>query len=265
MFRNARLQAITVKAKRGFTLIELMAATALMMFLVAIVLSMTGNIMTAWNRAYSQLTANFSARQAMGIIALDLESAIIKANSSSTDEISWMEIYTSTDDDTLSAFGRFDHIFFYSQTNLRQKYYNGGGGGGGDFNLIPGDICAIAYRIGFINPLDPGSNKDKRFVFYRAVVDPLATFTNFLGIDQQRNLDETWRSGSYKENLIDKFHDRNYSGGGWDYASETMNLLALNVVALEFEPVFKTAEPGAEVIYSSDLDAEAHRFPPQTK
>ena len=64
--------------RRGFTLIELMAATALMMALVAMVLTLTNTVLTSWNNAARQLSANFGAKQAMDIMATDLESAIVK-------------------------------------------------------------------------------------------------------------------------------------------------------------------------------------------
>jgi len=109
------------KAKRGFTLIELMVATSLMMFLVAIVLQLTGSILTTWNRAYTKLTANFGARQAMDIMVSDLESAIVKSSSLGTAGRNWIEIFISDPDDVDSDLGRFDNIFFFSPTTIRQK------------------------------------------------------------------------------------------------------------------------------------------------
>ena len=244
------------KAKRGFTLIELMVATSLMMFLVAIVLQLTGSILTTWNRAYTKLTANFGARQAMDIMVSDLESAIVKSSSLGAANRNWIEIFISDPDDVDSDLGRFDNIFFFSPTTIRHKYYYRGN----DAVPIPGDITAVAYRVIYINPLDPESEQDKRFVLYRAVIDPQVTFTDFLGVKKQEDLRDTWESGSYEEELIDEYYERQYSGSGWEYAAETMNLLALNVVALEFEPVFKNVSSN-NITYQADRDMDEHILP----
>ena len=163
--------------ENGFTLIELMAATALMMFLVAMVLQLTGNILTSWNRAFTQLSSNFGARQALDIMATDLESAIVKNSSLNSTNLNWIEIHTSEPDEVQSEFGLFDHIFFFAPTAIRHKYHYEGE----DAIPIPGDIAAISYRVVYENPLSPGSKRDRRFTLYRGVVDPYITFTDFLG------------------------------------------------------------------------------------
>ena len=242
--------------QRGFTLIELMAATALMMGLVAMVLTLTNTVLTSWNNAARQLSANFGAKQAMDIMATDLESAIVKMRTLDTSKLNWMEIHTSDSNDVNSGFGRFNHIFFYAPTSIRHRYFYDGD------EPVPvlGDIAAILYRIAYKNPLDPGSDKNRRFTLYRGVIDPQITFTDFLGKEKQEDISKTWKSTSYEDKLIDEFYSRGYNDNGWEYTAETMNLLALNIVALEFEPVYREVIEN-EVTYVKERYERTHMLP----
>ena len=68
------------KAKRAFTLIEIMVATVIMVVLVGLVIQITSEVLKVWSRSSGKLAANAEARIAMDMITQDLETAVFRNN-----------------------------------------------------------------------------------------------------------------------------------------------------------------------------------------
>jgi prepilin-type N-terminal cleavage/methylation domain-containing protein len=158
-------------ARRAFTLIEIMVATVIMVILVGLVVQITSEVLKVWTRSSGKLTANAEARIAMDIITQDLETAVFRNNG-----LQWLR----SENLTLS-----------------------GPGGNGTATVAlrlfspaldrpdgPGDICAIAYQLDYVDPIDgqPGDPIDRSFVLYRLVVNPKDTFDNIMGKGNQEAL-----------------------------------------------------------------------------
>ena len=56
---------IQTKQKSGFTLIEVMVATVIMVILVGMVITITGRVLDVWSKSSGKLSANAEARIAM--------------------------------------------------------------------------------------------------------------------------------------------------------------------------------------------------------
>ena len=64
--------------RKAFTLVEIMAATAIMTIIVLVVLTITTQVLNTWNRASGQLQTYFEANNLASVIQEDLESMKIK-------------------------------------------------------------------------------------------------------------------------------------------------------------------------------------------
>ena len=67
-------------AQRGFTLIEIMVATVIMVVLVGLVIQITSEVLKVWTRSSGKMAANAEARIAMELITQDLETAVLRNN-----------------------------------------------------------------------------------------------------------------------------------------------------------------------------------------
>jgi prepilin-type N-terminal cleavage/methylation domain-containing protein len=151
-------------AKRGFTLIEIMVATLIMVVLVGLVTQITREVLKVWTRSSGKLSANAEARIAMDLITQDLETAVFRNNGQQ-----WLRVEgpesTGGDyqDDTVS-------LKLFSPA-LDRPMENASG-------TIPGDICAIGYRLAFKESYAEG---EPVYALYRKVVDSETTFNDYLG------------------------------------------------------------------------------------
>ena len=64
--------------RAGFTLIELLVAIGVTALLVSLMLSITTNVMSGWNRSSGSLTSGNQARQVLDMINRDLQGAVMK-------------------------------------------------------------------------------------------------------------------------------------------------------------------------------------------
>lgn len=164
--------ARTQACRRGFTLVEIMAATGIMIAVILLVLSLTTNVLNTWNFSSSQLAQNYEARIALDFLAQDLEASVFRSNG-----MAWMEVrYEDVNGDVADQ----TQLFFFSPVIDRPREDSGG-------NTIAGDICAIAYLTAFQNPFT-GRNDDAiggdrpQYGLYRAVVDAENTFEEALSL-----------------------------------------------------------------------------------
>lgn len=65
-------------SKSGFTIVELLVATAVTAVLVALMITMTSGVLTAWNRTSGALTANNQGKIVLDQVAQDLQAAVFR-------------------------------------------------------------------------------------------------------------------------------------------------------------------------------------------
>jgi type II secretory pathway pseudopilin PulG len=182
----ARAQA----SRRGFTLVEIMAATGIMIAVILLVLSLTTNVLNTWNLSSDQLAQNYEARIALDFLAQDLEASVFRSNGMAWMEVRYEDVDANATDQT--------QLFFFSPVVDRPRIGPGGS--------IAGDICAVAYLTAFQNPFTggddatPGGDRPQ-YGLYRAVVDAENTFEEALslkGYDGGQNslLYSVWNGGA---------------------------------------------------------------------
>lgn len=158
--------------KRGFTLIEIMVATTIMVILVGLVIQITSEVLRVWNRSSGRLSANAQARIAMELITQDLETAIFR-----NDGNQWLR----SEDDTIN--GPVGSTVSTVSLKLFAPAI--------DKEEGPGDVCAIAYKLAYADPIDgssaAGTPDDRLFILYRLLVSPEDTFENLLGAENQQD------------------------------------------------------------------------------
>ncbi len=226
----------------GFTLVEIMAATGIMLVVILLVLSLTTNVLSSWTRSTGQLQTNFEARVAMDLLTSDLESMVVRNRN-----ICWMQV----EDNNLSvneATVPSQILYFFAPTLERPREK----GTSNPKQPILGDVCAISYRQDFKNPFTGnttgGTPPPPVFGLYRTVIDSENTFNEALAIkeydsDESNNtLSEYWSGNAYDSddggldtNTIDE------AGGTIDFVSEdwitdASNFLSQNVA--QFRLVF---------------------------
>lgn len=228
----------------GFTLVEILAASAIMMFIIVAVLGLTSSVLNSFNAASNQLSTNAEARQAFELLASDLESAIIKSDGNP-----WIEVQQENVGDLTDV----AKIYFYSPVSVRPR--NEYDSSGNVLQAINGDICAVSYRIIYQNPFTPASSDNRRYLFQRAIIDPEVTFSNFLGLDFTGSPPDTisgaWTASPYTDPLLDDQLVRNFNDSGEDYAELAMNMIALRVIDFEVVAVF---DDGINTYSSSSKD-----------
>lgn len=151
--------------KSGFTLIELMVATGIMVLLVLAVMTMTGNVLDIWGNASGRLGANAEARTALQYLGDDLETLVVRPKKQI-----WLQVdYTPAGNPFLE---KRPSLSFITATEHRDR-------SGTDY----GNICAVNYQLAFQHPIittASGVTPAPIFGMYRTVVNPSTTFTNIL-------------------------------------------------------------------------------------
>ncbi len=186
--------------RKAFTLVEIMAASAIMAIIVLGVLSVTSNILKTYTKASGQLQNYFDANIVGNIIAEDLESMNYKR-----DGRAWLEVEYPREVGLLSGKNHLDRaplrppeIMFYASTSLRPRYTKENtnidlDGKYATANImIPGSLCAIKYQVALKSPFmksqgDAGDEKQYNAFYglYRAVIDSRSTILENMGNDKQ--------------------------------------------------------------------------------
>lgn len=155
--------------RAGFTLIEILAATAIMVIITGFVFMLTTNVLSSWSSANSALSGNYEAKIALDKLSQDLESMIVRR-----DGRTWFVAEEST---TVPGSMR---LMFYSSVPDRP---------GSD----PSDVCAVEYEIHFQNIFDKTrtGQGERVFALYRTIATPRDTFDTALTLDSPK---EYWDS-----------------------------------------------------------------------
>lgn len=178
-------------AARGFTLVEILTATAIMALLVSLVMTILSQIVAAWNRSSDELAIGGVAHQALDTITSDLEMAIFR-----NDGGQWLACQTEqTPNSPISGITN-TRLVFFAPTHLRQAKDNTSTSDK-DNTPINGDICCIEYRVTYGDPFGNDASTQKTFSLHRVALDPATTLfgingNSILGIKD---------NGGYAKNL----------------------------------------------------------------
>ena len=160
----------------GFTLIEIMVATVIMIILVGLVVQITSSVLQVWNKSSGKLAANAEARIAMDLLTQDLETAVFRNNNKQ-----WLSVE--------GAKNPAGEVSDYTDQTVAVKLFSPAlDRDTGE----SGDICAIAYRLAF-QPAYEGA-KQNTYVLYRKLIGPEKTFDKVMGSsgdETQDRLDDT--------------------------------------------------------------------------
>ncbi len=168
LFARRRFAA-TPAAACGFTLVEILTATAIMALLVSLVMTILSQIVAAWNRSSDELAIGGVAHQALDTIAADLEMAIFR-----NDGGQWLACKTEqTPNSPISGITN-TRLIFFAPTHLRQAKDNTSTSDK-DNTPINGDICLIEYRVTYGDPFGNSASNDKTFSLHRVALDPATT------------------------------------------------------------------------------------------
>lgn len=211
------------KAKRAFTLIEIMVATVIMVVLVGLVIQITSEVLKVWTRSSGKLAANAEARIAMDMITQDLETAVFRNNGQQ-----WLRVEAPIDPNGV-----------YTDQTVSLKLFSPAL----DRPTGPGDICAIGYRLAYKKSYDGASAPDV-YALYRRVTAPKTTFDSFLGAANDASSPQlTLSSGSL------------WADTGVDSITDEENYLAGNIVEFKVLVYEQPATIGAAVVPSNASSA----------
>ena len=164
-------------SRRGFTLIEVMVSTAIMIVIVLAVVTIASDTFKAYDRAVADLTTQSEARGVLDAMEGDFQSAMIR-----TDGKCWMEVIipgnarAPTGSKPMGDIKSEDQpiIMFFASPPDRPRWAPTASS---PRVALKGDVCAIAYRIGQSSPFDaPGDPIQQVYGVYRTIIDPENTF-----------------------------------------------------------------------------------------
>ena len=166
-------------ARRGFTLLEVMVSTAIMVIIVLTVVTIASDTMRVYDRAVADLSTQSEARGVLDALENDFSTAVLRA-----DGHCWMEIVVPGSTDVTGAPGPVgnlqsaDHpmLMLFAAPPDRPRWTPGAGR-----TALRGDVSAIAYRIGQRSPFDaPGDTIQQVYGVYRTIIDSEDTFVDAL-------------------------------------------------------------------------------------
>ena len=170
-------------SRRGFTLIEVMVSTAIMIVIVLAVVTIASDTFKAYDRAVADLTTQSEARGVLDAMEGDFQSAMIRP-----DGRCWMEVIlpgsaraptTPVSAVTKANIGDIQSvdqpiIMLFASPPDRPRWLPSTTS---PRVALKGDVCAIAYRIGQSSPFDaPGDPIQQVYGVYRTIIDPENTF-----------------------------------------------------------------------------------------
>jgi type II secretory pathway pseudopilin PulG len=173
--------AISTASRRGFTLIEVMVSTAIMIVIVLAVVTIASDTFKAYDRAVADLTTQSEARGVLDAMEGDFQSAMIRP-----DGRCWMEVIlpgsTRAAPGATASTSRIGDIqtadqpiiMLFASPPDRPRWAPSTTS---PRVALKGDVCAIAYRIGQSSPFDaPGDPLQQVYGVYRTIIDPENTF-----------------------------------------------------------------------------------------
>jgi len=176
-------------ARRGFTLIELMVSTALMVVIVLAVVSIAADTFKAYDRAVADLSTQSEARAVLDAMENDFQTAVIRP-----DGRCWMEGVlpgsTATGGPanapiTTGNLNPAEHpiLMLFAAPQDRPRWNPVQASASAARVPLRGDVCAVTYRIGQRSPFSaPGAQNQQVYGVYRTIIDSERTFLDALPI-----------------------------------------------------------------------------------
>jgi len=241
------MKTIQQNIRKGFTLLEVLVSTAIMVIIVLTVVSIASDSLRVYDRAVADLSTQSEARGVLDAMENDFSTAVLRS-----DGRCWMEIIIpggANGAPSVPVIGNINPIdqpivMLFSAPQDRPRW-------SADTTTrrqLRGDVCAVAYRIGQRSPFDmPGENIQQVYGVYRTIIDPENTFAEALPVildgavsgsmktpwdywSGSRSVAEyaplTGNSGTKTKTLIDG------STNGSCWTMDEQNFIGSNVVAL---------------------------------
>ena len=176
------MKTIQQNFRKGFTLLEVLVSTAIMVIIVLTVVSIASDSLRVYDRAVADLSTQSEARGVLDAMENDFSTAVLRS-----DGRCWMEIIIpggTSAPSTVTAVGNIHPIdqpivMLFSAPQDRPRW-------SADTTTrrqLRGDVCAVAYRIGQRSPFDmPGEKIQQVYGVYRTIIDPENTFAEALPV-----------------------------------------------------------------------------------
>ncbi len=174
-------ESVTSLSRRGFTLIEVMVSTAIMIVIVLAVVTVASDTFKAYDKAVADLTSQSEARGVLDSFENDFQTAVIRP-----DGRCWMEVVIpggkqspsplNTNNVIVGNVKAIDQavVMLFSSPADRPRWSPASSG---TRTAFKGDVCAVAYRLGQSSPFDtPGDPIQRVYGVYRTIIDPESTF-----------------------------------------------------------------------------------------
>ena len=163
----------SLNPSKAFSLIEILVVTAITGLLVTIILHLTLNILNVWNQSNGLGQLNRQAQLALNLLARDLESSVMRSDGNE-----WLRAVREDWGENNNRVTEAAWLMFFSQLPDRDRESQGG-------DPIYGDICAVSYRLGYQNPLNPATEDSKTVGLFRTVMDAETTFIEALDLSSR--------------------------------------------------------------------------------
>lgn len=218
------------KKHRGFTLVELMVATSIMIILIMFVTNIAVSMLRAYDNTVAALTASSDARSALDPLESDLTSAM-----AFDDAHYWFEVRYDGEEElgNLEAHSA-PQIMLFSQTGDRTRRARTGGA----TSELPGELCAIRYELVQKSPFGDtvDSPENLSYILYRAVLNARDTLDvavpyvvgatgKSAGEPEKQKPSEFWKS---KDEIVDPNDEKKYTPDDW--ATQIQNFLIDGIV-----------------------------------
>jgi prepilin-type N-terminal cleavage/methylation domain-containing protein len=170
------MKTLARQVRRGFTLLEVLVSTAIMVIIVMTVVSIASDTLRVYDRAVSDLSTQSEARGVLDAMENDFSTAVLRS-----DGRCWMEIVIPGGAGAPAGVNpvgnvlRVDQpiVMLFSAPLDRPRWTAEVTGR----RQVRGDVCAVAYRMGQRSPFDmPGEKIQQVYGIYRTVIDPENTF-----------------------------------------------------------------------------------------
>ncbi len=182
------MNPVVRSVRAGFTLLEVMVSTAIMVVIVLTVVTIASDTLRVYDRAVADLSTQSEARGALDAMENDFSTAMIRA-----DGRCWMEVVVPGSTDVTGIPGpvgnlqAVDHpiVMLFGAPPDRPRWTPGAGR-----TALRGDVCAVAYRIGQRSPFDaPGEKIQQVYGVYRTIIDSENTFVDALPLILNSTMD----------------------------------------------------------------------------
>jgi len=169
------MKTLVPRLRAGFTLLEIMVSTAIMVVIVLVVVTIAADTFRVYDRAVADLSTQSEARGVLDAMENDFSTAVLHS-----DGRCWMEVVVPGSASVPGAPGLVgnlqatDHpiVMLFASPLDRPRWTPGAGR-----VALKGGVCAVAYRIGQRSPFDaPGEKIQQVYGVYRTIIDAENTF-----------------------------------------------------------------------------------------